>query len=100
MITEIYKRGLGFNFHFNLNISDLYSQPDQRWVDSTCENICVCSSGVVSCQSYGCDENAECSIRNGIRGCYCQNGFEGDGQECTRGTVTNCEMYLKILIII
>ncbi len=35
------------------------------------------------CEDYGpCDANAVCAVQNGERGCFCKNGFEGDGFEC------------------
>jgi len=32
--------------------------------------------------SQKCDENSECSAKDGILKCYCKDGFEGDGSTC------------------
>ncbi|XP_071946555.1 IgGFc-binding protein-like isoform X2 [Antedon mediterranea] len=66
-------------------LDGVYYKSGQQWIDSTCKQTCTCNGGVVTCNDYSCDSNAECSVRNGVRGCYCQAGFEGDGQTCTRG---------------
>ena len=35
-------------------------------------------------QVQGCADDATCEERNGVRGCYCNEGFLGDGfQQCT-----------------
>ena len=52
-----------------------------------CSRRCQCDGGSVSCSSYGCHEDAECKIRNGVRDCYCERGYRGDGQTCEKGNV-------------
>ena len=32
-----------------------------------------------------CHERAQCSIKDGIRDCYCEKGFDGDGLNCRPG---------------
>ena len=54
-------------------------------MDSECSSRCVCTEGQLECQTYQCDEFARCETKNGIRGCYCNRGFTGDGQTCTAG---------------
>ncbi|KAJ8033760.1 Fibrinogen-like protein A [Holothuria leucospilota] len=48
-----------------------------------CISRCLCQANVLICGiAYGCSLNAACAVRNGIRKCYCNEGFTGDGQTC------------------
>ena len=46
--------------------------------------MCV-DDGEARCTDMACDESAECGIKDGVRDCYCKEGFVGDGIECQRG---------------
>ena len=66
----------------------LVLQSGDIWITpETCEERCGCEGGVVTCQPLGCGENEACVVRNGVRGCYCQDNFilNNDG-ECVQGT--------------
>ncbi|KAJ8034042.1 Angiopoietin-related protein 7 [Holothuria leucospilota] len=53
-------------------------------VNVDCSQKCVCENGVLSCNlNYRCDSNAVCRVQDGVRGCYCHDGYEGDGETCT-----------------
>lgn len=43
---------------------------------------------------YNCSANAVCETRNGVRRCYCSNGYQGNGVVCTE-VLTNCHDYFK-----
>ena len=51
--------------------------------------MCQCISGSLNCTDYGCHENAECSVRNGVRDCYCIAGYRGNGQTCVKGKLVD-----------
>ena len=61
-----------------------------RYVNEDCSEVCVCGDGELICTPYGCNQFADCKIQNGVRDCYCQDGFKGDGQICVRG---GCYLY-------
>ena len=60
-------------------------QVGSRWVKEDCSSVCHCQNGELNCTHYECSEFAECDVRNGIRDCYCEEGFVGNGQQCVRG---------------
>ena len=58
------------------------------WVDDDCTQTCQCKNGSdLQCSQLECHPWAECSSKDGIRGCMCMDGFLGDGLNCT-GTCT------------
>ncbi len=76
-------------------ISSLYFQPMERFVTDDCGLTCLCvGNNNVECQQFGCGNNAICDVQNGIRGCYCEDGYEllSDGK--------TCESRLQIIISI
>ncbi|XP_038059591.1 IgGFc-binding protein-like [Patiria miniata] len=59
------------------------------WISPDCSEKCLCgNAGSVQCSILECHESASCEIKNGVRDCYCQNGFVESGLECTRGPGT------------
>ena len=73
------------DLYSNRKIICLISQAGESWIDETCSSKCTCMEGEVQCESYGCHMDAKCRVRNGIRDCYCNRGYKGDGQTCTLG---------------
>lgn len=53
-----------------------------KYTNENCSEQCVCEEGLLTCNNT-CDTNAECRAKNGVRNCYCNDGFKGDGQTCT-----------------
>ena len=53
-------------------------------MDAGCGEWCTCSSGEIQCESISCDVNAVCALRDGIRACYCNPPFLGNGLQCNR----------------
>lgn len=70
--------------------NNVYLSSGDIWITpETCEERCGCEGGVVTCQPLGCGENEACVVRNGARGCYCQDNFilNNDG-ECVQAPAT------------
>ncbi|XP_077996404.1 alpha-tectorin-like [Glandiceps talaboti] len=52
-------------------------------VNLLCTERCSCNAGGNHvCTGIACDENAGCEIRDGVRDCYCNDGYLGDGISC------------------
>ena len=62
-------------------------QVGDEWIDEDCSTICHCNDGALECREYGCSEFAKCKVEDGVRDCYCLDGFDGDGELCTRGRI-------------
>ncbi|XP_071816409.1 uncharacterized protein [Apostichopus japonicus] len=61
------------------------------YVNDDCTERCSCESGTLICDSsFRCDANAVCEERSDTFGCHCREGFEGDGENCTRNDFTDC----------
>ncbi|XP_071835761.1 uncharacterized protein [Apostichopus japonicus] len=57
----------------------------ESFINSDCTRRSNCSNNQVTLEeNYQCSDDATCDERNGIRRCYCNDGYEGDGVECTR----------------
>ncbi|XP_071835342.1 uncharacterized protein [Apostichopus japonicus] len=54
----------------------------QTYVNDDCTQHCSCNNNQLICEDYVCNTNAVCDVRNGVRQCYCNEGFEGDGENC------------------
>ncbi|KAJ8035735.1 Fibrinogen C domain-containing protein 1 [Holothuria leucospilota] len=55
------------------------------YFSSDCSEHCTCEKGTLMCdRDVQCDTNAVCEKRNNVRKCYCNEGYAGDGQTCTR----------------
>ncbi|KAJ8047330.1 IgGFc-binding protein [Holothuria leucospilota] len=65
---------------------------DGFYVNSTCSERCTCFEDILSCEEdFKCDSNAICERRDGVRDCYCNTGFAGDGQICiSTSTFSDC----------
>ncbi|KAJ8031641.1 IgGFc-binding protein [Holothuria leucospilota] len=59
-----------------------YLQNTETIVNDDCSETCTCVDGQMQCSTLVCSEFAECGLRAGVRGCVCQEGFTGNGQEC------------------
>ncbi|PIK52881.1 putative zonadhesin-like [Apostichopus japonicus] len=54
----------------------------QTYVNDDCTQHCSCNNNQLICEDYVCNTNAVCDVRNGVRQCYCNEGYEGDGENC------------------
>ncbi|XP_071482117.1 uncharacterized protein [Diadema antillarum] len=62
-----------------------YHMSGETWLTSDCGQQCTCSSGgAVSCVALSCSEFSVCEIRNNAYGCFCREGYEGDGITCLK----------------
>lgn len=63
-------------------------QAGDSYVTEDCSQLCECTNtSSIACVSYDCDVNSECILRNGVRGCFCQDGYRGDGLQCEEGNL-------------
>ncbi|XP_071836597.1 uncharacterized protein [Apostichopus japonicus] len=62
----------------------------ELYINSDCSLRITCNRNVLTSQRYSCSAGATCGERNGIRGCYCNEWFEGDGLTCTRSGPRDC----------
>ncbi|KAJ8033638.1 IgGFc-binding protein [Holothuria leucospilota] len=52
-------------------------------ISTNCTRRCECQSNVLTCEDdYRCSSDATCEERDGLRKCYCNDGYTGDGQNC------------------
>ncbi|XP_071836568.1 uncharacterized protein [Apostichopus japonicus] len=51
-------------------------------VNEDCTQKCSCNNNRLTCDDYICSTDAVCDVRNEIRQCYCNEGYEGDGETC------------------
>lgn len=52
------------------------------YVNENCAKKCTCANNQLSCDSYTCSPNATCKVEDGVRRCYCNDGYVGDGDTC------------------
>ncbi|PIK37121.1 putative angiopoietin-4-like [Apostichopus japonicus] len=62
----------------------------ETYVNDECTQKCSCNNNQLACEDYICSTNAECDVRNGVRQCYCNEGYEGDGETC-ESLYTDCQ---------
>ena len=70
------------------NIKTLMFNPTQagtEWVSADCNEHCECVDGEPLCESYPCSENEECSVKNGVRKCHCEDHYVHSNGICNRG---------------
>ncbi|KAJ8033610.1 Fibrinogen-like protein A [Holothuria leucospilota] len=57
------------------------------FVNTECTRRCQCQGNALACEdNYGCSSDATCEERDGVRQCYCNDGYTGDGQNCEVAT--------------
>nr|XP_006820916.1 PREDICTED: SCO-spondin-like [Saccoglossus kowalevskii] len=48
-----------------------------------CDEDCTCrEDGVVDCVAIRCDPSAYCGEKDGVHGCHCNDGYQGNGKRC------------------
>ena len=56
------------------------------WMQDDCKYECECfGGGQYECLPNRCHRYATCGLDNGVRDCYCNDGFEGNGLICVPG---------------
>ncbi|XP_071836777.1 uncharacterized protein [Apostichopus japonicus] len=61
------------------------------YINSRCTRRSTCSNNHIIETSYQCSDHATCDERNGVRKCYCNQNYQGDGVTCTH----NCFVAAK-----
>ncbi|XP_038047394.1 uncharacterized protein LOC119721398 isoform X2 [Patiria miniata] len=60
----------------------VYHKNGGQFMASDCSEICSCNADhEAECVEITCNDHAECRIEDGVRGCYCNDGWTGDGIE-------------------
>ncbi|XP_071838865.1 IgGFc-binding protein-like isoform X2 [Apostichopus japonicus] len=67
---------------------DTYISPGSVYINEGCSQKCTCILGELECETYQCSAQASCEVKSGNRGCYCSDGYVGNGQECE---LADCE---------
>ncbi|XP_071835326.1 uncharacterized protein [Apostichopus japonicus] len=62
----------------------------ETYVNDYCTQKCTCNNNRLICEDYRCSTDAVCDVRNEIRQCYCDEGYEGDGETC-ESLYTDCQ---------
>ncbi|KAJ8033339.1 Fibroleukin [Holothuria leucospilota] len=60
------------------------------YINTDCSSRCTCNNDVLTCENYRCSPNANCEERSNVRMCYCNDGFETNGQRCTSTIREDC----------
>ncbi|XP_013401500.1 uncharacterized protein LOC106167302, partial [Lingula anatina] len=64
-----------------------YHQLGEKWMSVNCSMQWNCEkvngTAVITDTSVQCDSNAECSVREGTRNCFCRSPYTGNGFTCT-----------------
>ncbi|PIK53640.1 putative angiopoietin-related protein 7-like [Apostichopus japonicus] len=62
----------------------------ETYVNDDCTQNCSCNNNQLICKDYTCSTNAVCDVKNEVRQCYCNEGYEGDGETC-ESLYTDCQ---------
>ncbi|KAJ8050663.1 Fibrinogen C domain-containing protein 1-A [Holothuria leucospilota] len=69
---------------------DAFILNGESYIDISCTENCTCIDNQLSCnRNYECSPDATCKEKNGERKCYCNEGYEGDGETCN-ALYTDC----------
>ncbi|XP_071836787.1 uncharacterized protein [Apostichopus japonicus] len=64
----------------------------KTYVNDNCTHKCSCSDNRLICEDdYSCSSNAVCDVENEVRQCYCNDGYEGDGETCVSLPYRDCQ---------
>ncbi|PIK40176.1 hypothetical protein BSL78_22976 [Apostichopus japonicus] len=66
--------------------------PDgETYVNDDCTQNCSCNNNQLTCENYRCSTDAVCDVRDGVRKCYCNEGYKGNGETCPPDVFTDCQ---------
>ncbi|XP_071835459.1 uncharacterized protein [Apostichopus japonicus] len=71
--------------------ANLFITNGEASVNNDCTRKCSCSNNQLTCADYICITNAVCDVRDGVRKCYCNEGYEGDGETCVSLSYKDCQ---------
>jgi hypothetical protein len=64
--------------------NDEYHKSGETWVNEDCSIAYTCANSTITMGPKHCVTNAQCTVHNFIRDCYCKKGYAGDGNaNCT-----------------
>ncbi|PIK57556.1 hypothetical protein BSL78_05547 [Apostichopus japonicus] len=65
------------------------------YINSRCTRKSTCRNSRLVDESYQCSSHATCYTRSGVRKCYCNDGYGGDGVTCTSLPKDCYELYVS-----
>ncbi|XP_071836805.1 uncharacterized protein [Apostichopus japonicus] len=71
-----------------LGVGDFY-------INSGCTRRSTCQNNQIIEASYQCSVHATCATRSGVRKCYCNTNYQGDGVTCTSLPKDCYELYVS-----
>lgn len=73
-----------FNLHdIDFVLFFLSLQDGEPHADANCTAYYSCINNILTIErTHKCSVNATCEVRDGVRRCYCKDGFSGDGLTC------------------
>ncbi|XP_070564050.1 zonadhesin-like [Ptychodera flava] len=64
-------------------VDENYLPYGDSFVKEHCDEECTCvTDGRLDCVAIRCDPNAYCGDEGGVRNCYCEEGYHGNGKKC------------------
>ncbi|PIK40827.1 putative fibrinogen C domain-containing protein 1 [Apostichopus japonicus] len=91
-------QGDGETCTHNCFVADIGSVLGERffYFNSRCTQKSICRNNRLVIENYQCNSQATCAERNGVRKCYCNPTYKGDGETCIRGIAKDCyELYVS-----
>ncbi|KAJ8033646.1 Fibrinogen-like protein A [Holothuria leucospilota] len=82
--TAEYGYRIGYTVEITFFKAKLFRRKNgQTQMNTLCTRRCECQSNVLTCEdNYRCSSHATCEERGGVRQCYCNDGYTGNGQTC------------------
>ncbi|PIK57551.1 putative IgGFc-binding protein-like [Apostichopus japonicus] len=65
------------------------------YINSRCTRKSTCRNSRLVDESYQCSSHATCATRSGVRKCYCNQNYEGNGVTCTSLPKDCHELYVS-----
>ncbi|XP_071836625.1 fibrinogen-like protein A isoform X2 [Apostichopus japonicus] len=62
---------------------NILNQVGDFYINSGCTRRSTCQNNQLIEASYQCSVHATCATRSGVRKCYCNTNYQGDGVTCT-----------------
>ncbi|PIK36827.1 putative ficolin-2-like [Apostichopus japonicus] len=75
--------------------SNVFVSVGDFYVNPRCTRKSTCRNNQIIGASYQCSVHATCAKRNGVRNCYCNPNYEGDGETCTRRAQDCYDLYVS-----
>ncbi|XP_006813313.1 zonadhesin-like, partial [Saccoglossus kowalevskii] len=66
-----------------------YHKAGVEWMKPDCSGTCTCGDeGEPECNDMSCNNDAFCGTKDGLFGCHCNDGYQGDGiQTCEQSEI-------------